>query len=129
MSGPGFTTVSGVALAPAPPEPGPDGAPLARVGLWAADTGRGPVVLAADEIGLAIAHGGPVPGRYGLLVDEAARQALAGLETVGRAQLRELAARHRAGDGDVWPGATERQSLKCAARVAKAAARTRREVA
>ncbi|MEV7093759.1 hypothetical protein AB0M80_13075 [Amycolatopsis sp. NPDC051045] len=129
MSGPGFTTVSGVALAPAPPEPGPDGAPLTRVGLWAADTGRGPVVLAADEIGLAIAHGGPVPGRYGLLVDEAARQALAGLAGLGRAQLRELAARHRGGDADVWPGTTARQALKCAARVTKAATRTRAGVA
>ncbi|MFB9690069.1 hypothetical protein [Amycolatopsis plumensis] len=129
MTGAGFTTVSGVALAPAPPEPGPDGTPLKRVGLWAADTRHGPVVLSEHEIGLAIAHGGPVPGRYGLLVDEAARQTLAGLATLGRAQLRELAARHRDGDGDVWPGATERQALKCAVRVAKAAGRARREVA
>ena len=123
MTAPGFTTTSGVALAPAPPEPGPDGTLLARVGLWAADTGRGPVALAADEIALAIAHGGHVPGRYGLLVDEAARQALTGVEGVGRAQLRELAARHRGGDGNVWPGGSRRAAERCAARLCKAAHR------
>lgn len=125
MSAPGFTTTSGVALAPAAPEVGPGGTEVPRVGLWVADTGRGPVVLAADELGLAIAHGGPVPGRYGLLVDESARQALAGVEALGRAQLREMAAWHRIGDHTVWPPNAARKCQKLADEVCRAAHRDR----
>ncbi|WP_326945440.1 hypothetical protein OG439_38500 [Amycolatopsis sp. NBC_01307] len=125
MTAPGFTTTSGVALAPAPPEPGPDGTPVTRVGLWAVDTGRGPVALAADEVALAIAHGGHEPSQYTLLVDESARQALAGLATLGRTQLRALAARHRHGDSDVWPGHSQRSAQRCAAKVCKTAHRDR----
>ncbi|WP_328613270.1 hypothetical protein OHS18_30990 [Amycolatopsis sp. NBC_00355] len=125
MTAPGFTTTSGVALAPAPPEPGPDGTPVTRVGLWAADTGRGPVALAADELGLAIAYGGPAPGEYGLLVDQSARQALAGIEALGRAKLRELAAWHRIGDDTVWPPRTAHRCQKLAHAVCRAAHRDR----
>ncbi|HWD02755.1 MAG TPA: hypothetical protein VG674_09910 [Amycolatopsis sp.] len=126
MTAPGFTTTSGVALAPAPPEPGPDGTTMTRIGLWAADTGRGPVVLTADEIALALAHGGEtVPSRYRILVDEAARQTLAGVEKLGRAQLRTLATQWRCGDDDVWPGRTQWAAERLAERLCHVAHRDR----
>jgi len=128
MKARGFTTTSGVALAPAPADTAPDGTAVVRAGLWATDTGRGPVVLSADEIAVAIAYGGEtVPSQYRILVDEAARQALEGVAKLGRAQLRTLVTRWRCeGDAAVWPSSrTQHNAERLAARLCTVAHKPR----
>ncbi|MFE0022368.1 hypothetical protein [Amycolatopsis sp. NPDC059021] len=105
-----MTTRSGVRLAPASPA----GA-LRRVGIWAPEQAA-PLVLTEDEIAVALAHSGCAPGPYGILVDDAARLTLAGVEDLGRGTVAVLAERWRdQHETEVFPPGSNSRYLRGAA--------------
>ncbi|MFJ8912049.1 hypothetical protein [Amycolatopsis sp. NPDC102389] len=118
----GFTTSSGFRLAPAAPAGN-----VARVGLWGPGE-PAPVVLTEPEITVALAHGSVKAESWGLLVDDAARGALAGLATLGRGQLADLARRWvDDGDSTVFPpGTVVKRYAKAAAGLCRTTASPKR---